>query len=55
MTKVARNPKVSRNSRDLECWASRYRLQDRVLEILRQGDSLMTEAEAVRQAKGEGY
>ena len=46
---------TNRTPKEPECWAPRYRLQDRVLEILRQGDSLMTQAEAVRQAKGEGF
>jgi hypothetical protein len=45
-TKAARNP---------ECWASRYRLHDAALEVLRQTPGFLTMEEAIALAKGRGF
>jgi hypothetical protein len=38
---------LNSSSKGPECWAERYRLNNEILEVLRQGSSLMTREEAL--------
>ena len=47
--------RTTKANREVECWASRYRLHDAALEILRQTPGFLTMAEAIALAKARGY
>ena len=49
------NERTTKANREVECWASRYRLHDAALEILRNTPGILTMAEAIALAKGRGY
>jgi hypothetical protein len=45
------NKRTTKANREAECWASRYRLHDAALEVLRQTPGFLTYPEAVALAK----
>ena len=47
--------RTTKANREAECWASRYRLHDAALEVLRQTPGFLTMAEAIALAKARGY
>ena len=47
--------KTTKETRNPECRASRYRLQTAALEVLRQTPGFLTMAEAIAIAKGRGF
>ena len=47
--------RTTKGNRNPECWASRYRLHDAALEVLRQTPGFLTMAEAIALAKGRGF
>ena len=55
MANTTRTHKGTTKGQDLECWASRYRLHDGAMEILRNTPGILTMAEALTIAKAKGY
>ena len=55
VNEMKNSKRTTKANREVECWASRYRLHDAALEVLRQTPGFLTMAEAIALAKARGY